>query len=320
MRSQRGQTASEYLGVLLVVGVLIAAVGGTAIGRDIREALSEQVCKILGGADCDAPNSADPIKPVPGAPAPPPLSEGDGGAGGEWGEDGAGIGDRAKKELAERAADAAELRGWENAARNLRHYLDNSGDPLDVDPRRLLRDIEIFRARTARARLQLIQDLQARARAAYDGEQVVLYEDGRGKWREGAPSSPDYLGDDWFYAMGGFSFVYTGRAIVRPPADGSGEPTVEIDYRLHIFDRYNWDKGKSVNIAGITIDDDFLGDLHRVGLAREYEIHGSTDTEHVTVGLDELVTVPPPSEPAGGRDGEREDPGRDRGRGGRGGR
>jgi hypothetical protein len=321
MRGERGQTAAEYLGALLLVSVVIAAVAATDAGGRIRDGLTEQVCKIAGGARCAAPVAdVEPPLPVPGMPPPPPLAEGDGGASGnEWGEDDPGIADRAKKELAKRAADAAELRGWENAARHLRHYLGNSGEPLEIDPARLLRDIEIFRTRAEGARLELIRDLQARAREAYSGQQITLYEDGRDGWRVGSPSDPAYLGDDWFYAMGGFSFAYTARAIVRPPADGSGEPTVQIDYQLHVFDRYNWDKGKSVNIGGVTIDDGFLGDLHRVGLAREYEIHGSTEIDSVTVGLNEHVQTAPPAEPAPDRDGEREDPNRDRGRG-RGGR
>jgi hypothetical protein len=309
------------MGALLVVGAIIAALASSGLGEQIGGQAETLICRIAGSGECGSGSqtAAAAIKPVPLMPAPPPLAEGDGGASGEWGRDDAGILDRGKKELAKRAADAAELRGWTNAARHLRHYLGNSGDPLEVDPLRLLRDIPLFASRAEGARLAMIKDLQDRARAAYNGEQVVLYEDGEGKWRS-IPSDPAILGDDWFYAMGGFSYGYTARAIVRPPANGQGEPTIQIDYRLHVFDRYNWDKGKSVNIAGVTITDDVLGDLHRVGIAREYEIRGTTGVDSVTVGLNENVQQAPPAEPAPDRDGERDDPNRDRGRGGRGSR
>jgi hypothetical protein len=48
-RSERGQTAAEYLGVLLVVSVIIAAVATTEIGHDITARLSELVQDISGG-------------------------------------------------------------------------------------------------------------------------------------------------------------------------------------------------------------------------------------------------------------------------------
>jgi hypothetical protein len=48
---QRGQTAAEYVGALLIVAVVAGAVATTNAGGTIRRAMSEQVCKIAGG-DC----------------------------------------------------------------------------------------------------------------------------------------------------------------------------------------------------------------------------------------------------------------------------
>jgi len=45
----RGQTAAEYLGVLLVVSVIIAAIAMTDVGHDITARLSELVRDIAGG-------------------------------------------------------------------------------------------------------------------------------------------------------------------------------------------------------------------------------------------------------------------------------
>ena len=48
-----------------------------------------------------------------------------------------------------------------------------------------------------------------------------------------------------------------------------------IDFEYKFYDRYNWDTGKSVTIAGITITDEFMGRFHRQGLAKEYDSVGS---------------------------------------------
>jgi hypothetical protein len=51
------------------------------------------------------------------------------------------------------------------------------------------------------------------------------------------------------------------------------EHELEFEYRL--YDRYNWDAGKSVTFAGITVKDVFMGEFHRQGLAKEFDCHGS---------------------------------------------
>ena len=48
-RDPRGQTAAEYVGVLLVVSVIIAAVATTDVGHDITSKLSSLVGDIAGG-------------------------------------------------------------------------------------------------------------------------------------------------------------------------------------------------------------------------------------------------------------------------------
>ncbi|MGH3520424.1 MAG: hypothetical protein ACRDQ7_24180 [Haloechinothrix sp.] len=61
-----------------------------------------------------------------------------------------------------------------------------------------------------------------------------------------------------------------------------------MDYKTHVFDRYNWDGGKSTEIGPITITDDQMADLHRAGVAQEYNISGSSEAKHYS------GTVPPP--------------------------
>jgi hypothetical protein len=49
VRENRGQTAAEYMGVLLVVSVIIAAVANTKVGDQIVGKLKDLVDAIAGG-------------------------------------------------------------------------------------------------------------------------------------------------------------------------------------------------------------------------------------------------------------------------------
>lgn len=51
MRSQRGQTAVEYVGLLFVVSVLIAGIASSGVDHGIAVALRQQVCLLLNGAE-----------------------------------------------------------------------------------------------------------------------------------------------------------------------------------------------------------------------------------------------------------------------------
>lgn len=54
LRAHAGQTAAEYLGALLIVSVIVAAVGTTSVGTQIRDEMKRIVCEIVGG-DCGEP-------------------------------------------------------------------------------------------------------------------------------------------------------------------------------------------------------------------------------------------------------------------------
>jgi Flp pilus assembly pilin Flp len=56
LREDAGQTAAEYMGVLLVVSVIIAAVSQTGIGDTIRTKMDAIVTKVATG-DTDATNA-----------------------------------------------------------------------------------------------------------------------------------------------------------------------------------------------------------------------------------------------------------------------
>ena len=54
LRGQGGQTAAEYLGALLIVSVIVAAVSTTPVGQRIEREVQRLVCEIAGGGVCDA--------------------------------------------------------------------------------------------------------------------------------------------------------------------------------------------------------------------------------------------------------------------------
>jgi|GEM_PF-4785301 len=66
LRSQAGQTAPEYLGALLLVSVVIAALALTDAGSRIGWHAQVLVCRIAGGESCET---------LPGDPSAPPLSK-----------------------------------------------------------------------------------------------------------------------------------------------------------------------------------------------------------------------------------------------------
>ncbi|MEU8544309.1 Flp family type IVb pilin [Streptomyces sp. NPDC048717] len=45
----RGQTAVEYLGIIVVVVAIIVAITGTDIGSSIKTAISNKIAELIGG-------------------------------------------------------------------------------------------------------------------------------------------------------------------------------------------------------------------------------------------------------------------------------
>ncbi|RZQ62145.1 hypothetical protein [Amycolatopsis suaedae] len=247
-----------------------------------------------GAAQADAP-------PIPGAPPPPPT---DPGAGPHKSRD-ENAADYLTAVLASEAADWADGAGWTHAAKNLEHYLGNSGKDLNMSPDEMARDVASFRGQvdqTTAAQMRQIAE-QAAANGTYG--KPIPFSSG---WQD-YTISPDE-NKDWFYATGSGSYAVTGVATVHPPDQPGGQPRIEMDYKTHVFDRYNWDGGKSTEIGPFTVTDQQLAELHKSGLAQEYNLTGSTDAKHFS------GTVPAPGEqpglppPPDNRTGGRTDPGR----------
>ncbi|MFF3552893.1 hypothetical protein ACWD4V_11380 [Streptomyces tsukubensis] len=204
-------------------------------------------------------------------------------------------------------ADAADALGMTDASRHLRHYYRNSGDPLELPVDKMLKDDAGLRTRI--------------------GDEVAAKSP---QWREdaleefrrngGRPVSvrvetrpEDYSFDqgenpNWFYAVGSARTNVTGVVTVVP--DEQGRPKVDLDYQVNAWDRYNWDKGKGVEIGPVKIPDGEMGRQHTVGMAQEYDMAGSSSVQRHSLGGDRPDDGPVALPPDPGRNGGRTDPGR----------
>jgi hypothetical protein len=216
--------------------------------------------------------------PIPSPPPPPEKGKDGDGAG--WDETFATrpptLKERRTKAEMRAQATAADALGLTDASRHLNHYLDAGGSPMTLDVDKMLREVPAFE-RTVDAELQAaIQQEADRAIAAGRYEQAIPFST---PWHE-------YTFDarhsrNWHLAVASCHFSVTGYLVVRQ----SDPPTVEVVYKTHVVDRYNFDYGKVANPTRDGTDhdtddgsvpDDDLANLHVTGLAREYEMSGSS--------------------------------------------
>lgn len=227
---------------------------------------------------------AVPIPPVPADPAQP--AEGDGI--GPYNSQDASLGDRVDKAKFYGVAVAAGELGLTDAERNMRHYLGNSGDTLNIEPESMMKGLPEFRSAV---------------KATAQNEAAAAWKKIAGPASGESPFSSPWnnfyaekgMSLNWYFGLGGFSYSVTG--VVSKPNVAAGGPG-SLRYKVHIFDRYNWDNGKSVDIGPFHFEDTELGHLHLVGLAREYIVRGSSAVNEVEKFTPTTV-IPPPS--TGGR-------------------
>lgn len=183
--------------------------------------------------------------------------------------------DYANHEAATLAADGFSP-WWPDAAENLQHYLGNTGDPQSMDVDKMLEDLPDLSddtnadvTRMAEKAVEKSQETGATGpmtypfTTAWDDEYATKQED-----------------PNWFYATGGYKAATDGTITVYPPTDDNPSWTYKYDYRVHTADRYNWDGDKSTHIFGKEITDKQLQELHRAGLAQEYDLVGESSVQH----------------------------------------
>ncbi|WP_433600504.1 hypothetical protein ACQPXH_01165 [Nocardia sp. CA-135953] len=239
------------------------------------------------------------MAPIPGPLPAPPADPGQG----AWGSQPiySRADDVAFAKVAAAASVAADAAGWTHASAHLNHYLDNTGKLLTINADAVLRDVSAADTKATSIAETEIRRITTEASAAQNYDNPVQFQS---QWSGFYITRA--LSDDWFFAMGGIHLSATGVVTVRKPAGGA-EPSIIAEYKLHVHDRYNWDGDKSTEIAGITVSDKRMGALHTAGLAREYDIAGSSEVRRFDGTVPSNGPVNLPGTP-GGRDGDRSDP------------
>jgi hypothetical protein len=162
------------------------------------------------------------------------------------------------------------LLGMGDAARQMRHYLDNDGAPIVIDVDRMLDDMPAWRAEVDHEIAQYAETIsrtlhEEAARRPMTHARVLRFDDAG--WRGSYATRDRSL--DWYFAVGGFAYTFTAIAVV-PARD---EPA-HVYLQVHVYDRYDWDRGRATSLGPVTIDNESIGRLHAAGLAREYEVMG----------------------------------------------
>jgi hypothetical protein len=198
------------------------------------------------------------------------VSAGDGDGSGAHGAVDPTMADYANAQVWWNVASGADAMGMTNAARHMRHYLGNTGAKLNINPELSIRDSKeggrILHEALLQSKREAIEMLdgcdtsQAWDFDGFGGREGGYFE------REDSP--------DWYFAVGGFTGRWKNHYHFEPDSEAPGTGHVTTDVELELFDRYNWDQGKSVTIAGVTVTDERLGQLHKAGIAQEYEVSG----------------------------------------------
>ncbi|GAA1016651.1 hypothetical protein STXM2123_759 [Streptomyces sp. F-3] len=204
------------------------------------------------------------------------------------------------KQKMELLAEGADWRGMTDASRHMAHYLGNTGSRMNLPVDRMMADVPEFK-RYIDVLVQQNQDhwrKQALEEFKKSGGQPVAFpievKRDRGFY------FAENLDPNWFYAVGGANSNVTG--VVTAVPDANGNPKIGIDYQVNVWDRYNWDEGKGVKVGPLDIPDGQMAKLHRVGLAQEFDMSGSSSVKHYDLGSSEPNDDPLP-EPNGSRDG-----------------
>jgi hypothetical protein len=148
-----------------------------------------------------------------------------------------------------------------NATRNLKHYFGNTGAALTIPYPAMARATP----RAFGVALSEVDEMLQYIDSFPTGTWPVTSKEVRHD-----DETYNYQSEtrDWFFAIGGYGVWTKATATVEP--GGQIQATVTVKF----YDRYNWDGGKQVTLAGITITDEFMAEFHRQGFAKEYDCFG----------------------------------------------
>lgn len=219
------------------------------------------------------PKPVTPPSPIPSKPAPIPISSDfkigtddpkitpDRGAG-PWNSKPKEVLTAAKYVGILQVLGPAYVLIGDDAVKHMTRYLNNWGTPLTIDLEGMVSEVPSAKVRfdTEVERIKIyVEQLPP---GIYDVTSIHAV-NGYNRQSESK---------NWFFAVGGYSVWTKGKAKITGTGP-SHDCSLELEYKF--YDRYNWDGGKSVTIAGIVISDEEMGEFHREGMAQEYDEVGS---------------------------------------------
>lgn len=185
------------------------------------------------------------------------------------------------KQVIDLAMDADEVRleVGSDAVAQMRHYLENTGTDYVVDIDQMMARSDYLRRCYDEELEQARVFSQTLTPGTYSITSTRLH---GGYFRRS--QDPRY-----FFAIGGFSYWGQGQLVVENVENTEkGKKRTNgkrlehkkrryvLDFEFHFYDRYNWDRGKKTEVAGVTVKDEYLQELHRQCYAREYDVKGVT--------------------------------------------
>lgn len=161
--------------------------------------------------------------------------------------------------------------GWWNAEGMLSHYLDATGTDYKIDPSKLMQDVPSFQKQ--------VQNIvnshlgQGPFQSAWQNANTDL----RGP-------NGQYQGQqnlDWFWGMHDWRYQVTGNSVIDPSGNITTQYTVDV-FKPYIFGAPRSDIPVPGTGGSITVTQDQIENLNTVGLARNFNIVGSSTFTQVT--------------------------------------
>lgn len=138
----------------------------------------------------------------------------------------------------------------EQAAEHMDHFLTGDGDDLSLgrnnvrEIRTTVNDVGDFENTKLAQFFELVRTDFANSGVGHKQYLIKNARVGSPNYGENWFGLSEDRGKKWFYALGSFWVSYGAYAF---EIDGQ---YIQINYRLYIYDRYNWDLGKEVSIPG----------------------------------------------------------------------
>lgn len=150
----------------------------------------------------------------------------------------------------------------DDATKHMFHYFGNTGRTYTIDLEGMVSEVPSAKERYEDEVAQAKEFVEKLSPGRYE----ITSKQGQNAYNTQSENR------NWFFAIGGYTTWGKGVAVVKK--EGSAT-SYELDFEYKFYDRYNWDAGKQVTFAGITVTDKFMGEFHRQGLAHEFDCVGS---------------------------------------------